>query len=204
MTASEEAENAFAMASVHSSNQEQGKAATLFLTLGHFLPCVDTCCGTWKTDICLCGSKVSICSSCHAPDSSISGIATLTRAAWWKVLLGTDVSWGRSLEVVHWHQDFAQLVSFGVAKEAVLSMKHLCWDTANTSHVHSYCVCGLQKNFRSREPGQPQGWGPSGSYRFWIGWSQPAWLPYYLSAECPLTSGLGDWYSLHEANLGSL
>lgn len=49
MTASEEAEIAFAVVSVHSSNQVQGKAATLFLTLGHFLPCVDKCCRTWKT-----------------------------------------------------------------------------------------------------------------------------------------------------------
>lgn len=81
LTAPEEAEDAFAVASVPSSFQKQGKAATLLLTLGHFLPCVDKCCRTWKIDICLCGSKVSICSSFHAPDSSISGITTLARAA---------------------------------------------------------------------------------------------------------------------------
>lgn len=128
MTASEEAEIAFAVVSVHSSNQVQGKAATLFLTLGHFLPCVDKCCRTWKTDIRLCGSKFSISRSCYVPDSSISGMSTLARATWvkgfsgYRCILRTVIFWRWSIDI----KDFAQLVSFGVAKEEMLSMKHLC------------------------------------------------------------------------------
>lgn len=157
--ASEETEVAFAVASVHSSIQEQGKVATLFLTLGHFLPCIDKCCRTWKTDIHLCGSKVSISSSCHAPDSSISGMTTFSRASWvkgssgYRCILRPVIFWKWSIDI----KDFSQLVSFGVAKEEMLLMKHLCRDITNTSHVYSYCVCRLQKNFRNMGPRQPQG-----------------------------------------------
>lgn len=154
--------------------------------------------------VCLCGSKVSISNSCYAPDSFISVMSTFARAAWvksssgYRCILRLVIFWRWSIDI----KDFSQLVSFGVAKEEMLLMKHLCWDTTNTSHVHSYCICRLQKNFRSMGLGQPQGWGSPGNCRFWLGQSQPAWLPYYLPAECPLASGHGHWYSLCEANLG--